>query len=825
MNKKRKNKIINLLILPFLLIGIFFGIKYVHAQTVQLTQTDSGWFWARTYKNKYSSWHWSLYNFNDRVAYCIEPTVPEGTDYETGDWSYSKLSNDLKEKMLLVAYYGYEYPGHNTLEYRAATQSLLWEYAGTTPSVFSSQRYEKGTIYDVSAERNEILRLVAQHYTKPSFNGTTVTANVGETFTITDNNNVLSNYEIYSSPNAEVSINGNQLSVRTTNVGKVNIRLAKKTYTNREYLVYHSPNHQTMLSSGAVDPVYADININSLGGKVDFVKYDKDTDKAVPQGEAKLNGAVYGIYDAETDALIGKVTTNSEGYAISDNLPKFGNFYLKEITPSEGYLLDETKYYFSSTLDQKNASLKVKEKVITRDFEFTKVYASDKTQIMTPEAGVEFGIYNSKGELVAKEVTDKDGKIYVTLPYGHYTLRQLTSTKDYEKLEDYHFEVKETGKTNKVFSNAEIKAKLKVVKIDSKSHKIIARAHIKFKIYDLDRHEFVSQTITYPTATTIDVFETDDNGVLITPYALKSGNYLLMEVDQIIDGYLWNQEAVPFTIGEDADLYVDKDYGVLVVVEFANQEVKGEVELNKVGEELVIEDNSYHYEEKKLDGVVYELYADEDIYSGDGTLIYHKGDLVGTYTTKDGYLKVTDLYLGKYYFLEKSTVGSHVLDTTKHYFELKYKDQYTPIVSLSFTYKNYLKKSTLEFTKRDLVTGEPLPNTKIQIFTNNDGEERKLIFEGYTDENGKIIIKDLFVSKFVLYEVEAPDGYILNPEPMEFEVTADGEIIKADMTNEKIVEVPNTGLSNINYEVVGSLVLIVSGLGLIGYGLLKKKRK
>ena len=99
------------------------------------------------------------------------------------------------------------------------------------------------------------------------------------------------------------------------------------------------------------------------------------------------------------------------------------------------------------------------------------------------------------------------------------------------------------------------------------------------------------------------------------------------------------------------------------------------------------------------------------------------------------------------------------------------------------------------------------------------------MFEGYTDENGKIIIDDLFVSKFVLFEVEAPDGYILNPEPMEFEITENGEIIKVDMTNEKIVEVPNTGLSNINYEVVGSLVLIVSGLGLIGYGLLKKKRK
>ena len=821
-------KKINKYLLMFVgaLITLVCGTQNVFAST--LNYDFSGYWYERNDDtSNYASWKLENYNVDGNVAYCIEPGIPEGNPMYPGGWENTGLSNDIKERVLLLSYYGYQYTGHQTQGYRAATQAMIWEtILGHNAWVrFSTARYNGGNAFDVSYERSVIEDLVRHHYDKPSFNGTTVTSQVGKSVTLTDDNNVLSNYEVYSSNNATVSINGNQLTITPTEIGNVTLTFVKKQIYDHSYLIYYGDDIQNMISGGNVDPVYFSVNLKALGGKVEIQKVDSKSMNAKPQGEATLEGAVYGIYD-KSGNLIQKITTDKSGHAVSDYLPYFGQYTIKELTPSKGYQLSKEVIPFDSTKDSLLTYVKAKEDVITRDFDFTKIYSSDKTGIMTPEANVKFGIYDRNNNLVMEATSNADGKIFVTLPYGAYTLRQLTSTHNFEKMEDFHFEVREMGsKVNKVFGNAEITAKLRVVKIDSESHKVIARSNIKFKIYDLDRHEFVSQTITYPTAKTIDVFETDENGVLITPYALKSGNYLLIEIDQVIDGYLWNQESVPFTIGEDADLYVDKDYGVLVTVEFANTQVKGEVEINKYGEELVIENNSYHYEEIKLDGVVYELYAEEDIYSGDGTLIYHKGDLVGTYETKDGYLKVTGLFLGKYYFLEKSTVGSHVLDTTKHSFELKYKDQYTPTVSLSFTYKNYLAKSTLEFTKQDLVTGEPLPNTKIQIFTNNDGEERQLVFEGYTDENGKIIIDDLFVSKFVLFEVEAPDGYILNPEPMEFEITENGEIIKVDMTNEKIVEVPNTGLSNINYEVVGSLVLIVSGLGLIGYGLLKKKRK
>lgn len=820
---KKINKCLLMVVGAF--ITLICGTQNVFAST--LNYDFSGYYYERSDNGaNYSSWKLENYYVDGNVAFCIEPGIPEGNPMIPGGWENTGLSNDIKQRILLIAYYGYQYNGHQTQGYRAATQALLWEtiLGGNTRVTYSTARYGAGTPYDVSYERSVIENLVAHHYDKPSFNGTTITSQVGTPVTLTDTNNVLSNYQVYASNNANVSIDGNKLTITPTEIGNVTLTFVKKQVYSRSYLIYYGDGIQNMLSGGNVDPVYFSVNLKALGGRVEINKVDSSTMTSTPSGEAILEGAVYGIYDRSGN-LIQKLTTNKDGYAISDYLPYFGNYTLKEISPSKGYQLSKEVIPFDSTKDSMLTYVKAKENVITRDFDFTKIYSSDKTGIMTPEANIKFGIYDKDNKLVVEKVSNTDGKIFVTLPYGSYTLKQLSSTHNFEKMEDFKFEVREMGsKINKVFGNAEITAKLKVVKVDSETNKIIERANIKFKIYDLDRKEYVSQTITYPTATTIDVFETDSNGVLITPYALKSGNYLLEEVDQVIDKYLWNKESVEFTVGEDAELYLDKDYGVLVTVKFANTQVKGDVDITKYGEELVIEDGTYHYEEIKLDGVVYELYASEDIISGDGTLVYKKNELIGTYETKDGYLKVSDLFLGKYYFLEKSTVGNHVLDTTKHEFELKYKDQYTPTVSLNFTYKNYLKKSTLEFTKTDLVTGEPLPNTKIQIFTNNDGEERQLVFEGYTDESGKIVIDDLFVSKFVLYEVEAPESYILNPEPMEFEIKENGEIIKADMTNEKIVEVPSTGLSYINYEVITSLILIVSGLGLTFYGIKKSKK-
>ena len=182
---------------------------------------------------------------------------------------------------------------------------------------------------------------------------------------------------------------------------------------------------------------------------------------------------------------------------------------------------------------------------------------------MTPEPNVKFGIYDKDNKLVKTLTTDSEGKITFTLPYGKYVLRQLTTPSGFEKIKDYNFEITESGpRINKVFSNAEITARIKVVKVDQDG-KIITRAGIKFKIKDLSTGKYVCQTVAYPNHKTYCEFETDENGMLITPYPLNSGNYQLEEIDQRIEGYVWNSEPLKFSINENSKIESTEDFDAI----------------------------------------------------------------------------------------------------------------------------------------------------------------------------------------------------------------------------------------------------------------------
>ena len=805
-------------------VGLVAGTNTVNAESATLKMTDSGWWWQRIQPDdgNYHSWHLTWYEFNGRVAYCIQPGIPEGDNYQTGNLDSYNISNEQKERIMLIAYYGYDYPGHQTTEYRAATQALLWETINANQTVFSSQRWAQGNIHDVSAQRNEIERLVRNHYVRPSFNGTKIEAKVGSEVTLTDTNNVLSNYYVSASNGAEVRIDGNKLIVKPTKIGKVTLQFKKRLYTDREYLVYYSSGKQTMMSSGVVDPALSVMNIESLGGKVEFTKQDRDNKSTTPSGEATLEGAVYGVYDAETDSLIAKVTTGKDGKGKLEHLPAFKKYYLKELYPSKGYELDTNKYAFESSLENIDNEITVNEKVINRDVEITKVYAIDKSKIMTPEPNVEFGFYNNKGELFTKATTDKNGKLTINLVYGSYTVKQLTTSKDTTKVDDFNLEVKDSGNTiYYTISNAKITAKLKVVKIDKDTKKVIKRSNICFKIFNLDKNEYVSQFVTYPKKEILDKFCTNENGELITPNPLESGNYKLEEIDQVIDKYLWNKESKKFTIGEDSKLINDNEYGILFEVKFENKEVKGTIKVTKKVEKIEFKENGYEYKEVPLEDVKIGLYANEDIINGTGEVIYKKGDLVKELLTgKNGNIEIDNLHLGKYYLQEIETVGNHVLDKTKYEFELKYKDQYTDVVEYVTSIKNHLASGKLEFTKTDFSTSAPLPNTKIEIYTEND----ELIFTGITDKNGKIVIDRLPVGKYYILEKEAPAGWKINPDKMFFEITKDGEIVKSVMKDNQIVAVPNTYISENNQYIIIAIFFGIAGIGTIAYGLKKNKK-
>ena len=805
---------------------MLLGCVNVSAATLVEGPIDDVYYTRRGGGKPYMSAQYHTYTMDGKTVYCIEPGIDITVHDYNGQigWTNSPYSDEINQKIQLYGYYGYDYPGHNTVRYRMAAQALIWEETGGQIIEFWTERYGYGNFINIDYEKNEIKKLVSTHYNQPKFTETTKTGIINETITFTDTTGYLSDYAVHQSNGANVSINGNNLLVTPTKIGETTVILKKRMYTNNPTTIFVGTDlkSQKMGYFGIDDPLYVAVKVNALGGKVSLEKIDSKTLSYKPLGDASLKGAIYGIYD-EYNSRIGEITTTGNGIVTSDYLPKLGKFYLLEEKSSLGYKLDSTKYYFEITENNLKPKIVVHEQVIEKEFELYKTFSDGgKSMILKAEPNITFEFYlESSMKLYESATTDATGRLLVKLPYGTYIVKQKNTTYNHEKLDDFKIVINEASaeKITKVATNAEITAKLKLVKVDSKSNKVLVRDGIKFKIKNLDTGEYVCQNITYPNQEKICIFETK-NGVFITPYVLTTGNYQIEELEeQTIDGYVWNKEPLKFSIGEDSKYIYDKDFGVMLEIKFSNKQVKGEIEINKKGEELIIENGTFRYEEIKLDGVHYDLIANGDIYSQDRTLIYKDKEIVKSFITKDGYYKLTDLYLGKYCLVETKTVGNHVLNKKPYCFEIKYKDQYTDIVSLVINLKNYLGKGDFELTKVDLSTGNPIEGALIEIFTEND----ELIYSGRTDKYGKIYVKGLESGrKYKFKESEAPEGYILNDKIHEFEIKENGEIVKDTLSNKKIViDVPNTSAND--YKIL--IPVSLCGLGIILILLSKDKRK
>lgn len=772
-----KNKILNMLFIVIAM-GSFFALSIINVNAsnkvkIKLDYQDNV-FYVRSGNNlEYHSGKYLYYSLDGDVAYCIEPGI-QITDWDylfSTDLTTSPHSKEVTAKMQLVGYYGYEYPGHQTQKYRMATQAIIWELANGQNVEFYTKINGGGNKIDITPERNEIMRLVNSHYEKPSLNAKNYKVKLGEQLVIDDEKNVLENYELLSNNDLDVKISGNSLSINPKNFGTFKVTLKKKTYDDLTTLIYTGENNtsQKLLRCRISDPVYATFNIEVYGGTISIEKVDSETGLSNGQGDSTLSGAVYGVYD-ENNTLLTKLTTDTNGKATSGYLNKLGNFTLKEISSSKGYLLDETVYNFEIKEDNLNVKLKVKENVIKHNLKIYKVLSNNAIGIIDGEPNITFEVYlKSTGKLYKTITTDKYGYADIDLPYGTYIFKQKNTTKDYEKVDDFEFVVNSVGNSKKTLYDRAMEAKLKVVKIDEETGEVIKMSGIKFKIKSLKTNEYLCPDLYESRSLNACTYATDENGVMITPFELV-GDFSLEEVDQTIDGYLWNDKKINFHIGEGSNFENDENLGKLFVVKFPNKSVKGKVEINKKGEQVSINNGNYNYEEIKLENVKFGLYDENN------NLIKE------VITDKNGYAEIPNLELGKYFLKELSSSNNNVVDENVYEFELKYKDQYTPVIVKTFDLKNNYSKGKLEFSKIDFSTSEPLPDTKIEIYTTNN----ELVYVGRTDKNGKIVINNLFVGKYYILEKEAPEGYVLNNEKMYFELKENGEVVKATMTNEKI---------------------------------------
>ena len=792
---KLKNYLIAALI--FLSAFFVFGKINVNAekysgQAIWPSEWISDIYIKKVMPNGYTKWQQGQFirrSEDNKFVYCIQPytDIDNNNVYNVARsdwWIAANMTEEQWRRISLVAYYGYGYEGHTDNKWYAVTQTMIWRISNPESDIYFTDTLNGNRTNKYDSWVNEINALVDKHSIIPNIQIENNTVNLGTSITLSDSNNVLSSYSVSSSNNLAVSKNGNNLTITPNAVGEGTITFKKSTSKYDSYpVLYYVDGSQNVFRVGNYDPISVSLKVKIIGGKLTLHKVDRDSGDLPSSSEASLYSATYGIYD-EADNLITTITTDEEGNVTSDYLPYLGIYNLKEISPSKGYELDNKTYTFEIKEDDLYPEMTVYEQIIRRPIKLHKYYAKADTGKLTPENNVKFEFYNNKNELVFSDNTDKDGYIELTLPYGTYTGKQITGESGYTKVDDFTITINENTEEeiNLSFTNAPVTARLKVTKIDSESKLPLLAANITFKIFDEDKKEYVCQMVTYPKKEEICEFKTDDKGVFTTPYELITGNYSLEEITSP-DGYLVNDSKLSFRLDDETELVRDEEYGDYFEISYENKQIKGQIEIQKDGEQFVAKDDGFTYERIPLKDVKVALYAAEEIKTLDGIIHYRKDELVKELTTNsDGKITFSNLYLGKYYLKETKTLDNYLIDTNIYDVELTSKNNKEEIVSSKVGLFNYLKKGDLEFTKTDLVTGEVIPNTKIEIYSNND----ELIFTGITDEEGTIKIDKLPIGKYYIIESEPSTGYVITEEKVLFEIKENGEIVKAEMTNKPI---------------------------------------
>ncbi len=433
-----------------------------------------------------------------------------------------------------------------------------------------------------------------------------------------------------------------------------------------------------------------------------------DAETGTAQGDASLAGAVYGVYDGED--LIDTYTTDASGSFTTKYYVCGDDWSIREITPSEGYLLDETSHPVGAeaklyTAEYNSTELAVNEQVIKGNIAIIKHTDDGKTQIETPETGASFEVFlKSAGSYEAAKETERDTLTCdengfaqtKEMPYGVYTVHQTSGWDGRELMADFDVFISEEGGVYRyLINNSAFEALIRIVKKDGETGKIIPAAGIGFKVRSRDTGEYVTQHLNYPAPVDLDTFYTDESGMLMLPEPLPYGNYEIIEV-QAAYGYVLDGTPVPFLVdGTQATVTVEK----------LNFPQKGTITVTKTGEVFasVAESGGVYqpvYEARGLPGEVYEITAVEDIYTLDGTLRYSAGEVVDTITTDEtGSAQTKPLYLGEYEVREITAPYGMTLNPDSVSVELTYAGQEIEITETTTSFYNDRQRVQLALSK------------------------------------------------------------------------------------------------------------------------------
>lgn len=866
-----------------------------------------------------------------KEAYCIEPghTLYSGnTLTEDGSTVWKNLGSAKQKAINLALLYGKPGSGKSlsgTEDQKwVATQLIVWEFVSGCRSTSEGYKCTNTKFIDgicagganpgVKSVYNAISKSLANYSTVPSF--ASAIASKAETYemkyldrkytlTLTDSNNILSDFSFKTTGGVSASVSGNKLTLTSTSPvnDAVTFNSAKSmpSVGNTTLVPYGDASFQDVITGveNDADPIRAYFKVKTSSGNLKLVKTSEDGNVAnieftvkgdgysktvktnskgefeltdlVPgkytvtehtpteyaeqksktvnvesgktatvsfsnvlkkwnltvtktdaetksaQGDATLTGAVYGIYN--NGKLVDKYTTDKNGGFTTSNYVCGDKWTLKEIEPSEGYLLDETEYHIGAetkkyTLENNSVSIGVTEDILKGKIAIIKHTDDGSTKIETPEKGAEFQVYlKSSGSYAKATESERDTLVCdeygfaetKDLPYGTYTVHQTKGWNGTEFISDFDVFISENNKTYKyLINNASLESYLKIVKVDSETGKQIPYAGAGFQIYD-PNDKLVTMTYTYPNVTEIDTFYTNSDGYLITPETLPYGKgYSVVEV-QAPYGYLLDSTPVYFDITAEN---TSEENGVTIVkTEKKNTPQEGTITVEKTGEIFsnvtaigggytdengndVVLPTIYQseYSVSGLSDAVFEIYADEDITTPDGTVRAKKDELVATLKTNSkGTATSKQLYLGKYRVVETVAPYGTVINSEPHTVELTYSGQNEKVTSTSTSFTNDRQKVIIDLTKIleqnekfNIGSNDEILNVSFGLYADEDLKasngtvvpENGLLEIITCNEKGKATFTtDLPIGSYYVKEISTDSHYILSEKkyPVVFE--------------------------------------------------------
>lgn len=628
---KKINKIL-FIVLTFVLAII--GIEKVNADTYNgriydvyhpesgftvFAEESNGWM-------DYNSWMIKS-SLDDRIYYCIDPAVALGSapagsfNIITGDNNIIGKSNLTKakyEKVRLLAYYGYGYKNgtidHTSKKWYGITQVMIWRVMRPDLTwTFKASRNGTPNNNLFKEEVAEMNKLIANHGKTSSFKDKKVKLLIGESITLTDTNNVLQNFSRVNNPkNVTVKENGNKLTITANKNGTEAINYNFRNGIANQVALLTSPTYQDVIIRGKpIDLPYFGIQVEVTGGTVNLQKIDATTNKNKAQGEATLKGAIYEIYDSDNNP-VGQITTdeNGQGKIILD----YGKYSIKEIKAPKGYNLSDEVYEFEITKENINVNIEAKDQVITGKLLLTKTKGG-AGESFTKEKNATFNILDSKDNVVETITTNKNGLAIALLPYGTYTIQQITGEENYVLSEDIKVSIKENKIYEVNIKNLKL-SKLEFTKTDFSTDKPLPNTLIE--IYKDD------DSLIYQG-------RTDKNGKIEVPN-LKIGKYYILE-KEAPKYYRLNTEKMPFEITEN---------GQIIKVTMQNRRKEGNLELIKIDS----------LTKKPLASSLIEIYfteTNEKVFKGK--------------TDKDGKIFLEGLLAGNYCIYErKAPLGYELLN-------------------------------------------------------------------------------------------------------------------------------------------------------------------